>query len=96
MAVWIIILLTTALVPLVARRAYRAGQRTGSRKTMPWRPIFQLVDHRTRCLGHDPTRVRNELATAFALPSVAWKELLALRPPIMTPRVRATALRSVS
>jgi hypothetical protein len=94
--VWIILALTIALAPLIARRAYRAGQRTAGRKTMPWRPIFQLVDHRTRCLGHDPARVRRELGAAFALPPVAWKELLALRPPSIQPRLRSSALRSVS
>ena len=87
--VWIIIVLTTALAPLVARRAYRGRPRTGGRKTMPWRPIFQLVDHRTRCLSHDAVRVRRELGAQFALPPVAWKELLALRPPIGPPRLRA-------
>jgi len=28
---------------------------------MPWRPIFQLVDHRTHCLRHEPARVQAEL-----------------------------------
>lgn len=93
--VWIIIVCTTALAPLIARRAYRAGQRAGGRKTMPWRPIFQLVDHRTRCLGHDPARIRRDLDAAFALPPVAWRELLARRPPLIEPRLRASALRSV-
>ena len=58
---------------------------------MPWRPIFQLVDHRTHCLGHDPIRVQAELGSLFALPAVAWGELLAMRrpshPPPLRPRV---------
>jgi len=49
---------------------------------MPWRPIFQLVDHRTHCLRHEPARVQAELGSLLALPPVAWRELLAMRRPI--------------
>lgn len=59
---------------------------------MPWRPIFQLVDHRTHCLGHEPAQVQRDLGARLPLPPVAWGELLAMRrpiPPIMRPRVAA-------
>jgi hypothetical protein len=90
LTVWIILGLTVATCPVVAIAAYRAGRRTGGRKTMPWRPIFQLVDHRTHCLGHEATRVQHDLGALLALPPVAWGELLAMRrpvPPMMRPRV---------
>ena len=58
---------------------------------MPWRPIFQLVDHRAHCLGHEPARVRAELGALLPLPPVAWGELLAMRRPVrpagLRPRV---------
>jgi hypothetical protein len=91
--VWIISALTVAACPWVALRAHRAGRRTGGRKTMPWRPIFQLVDHRIHCLGHEPARVQAELGALLALPPVAWRELLAMRRPAkpanLRPRVAA-------
>jgi hypothetical protein len=76
---WIIVGVAVAASPWVALRAYRAGRRTGGRKTMPWRPIFQLVDHRMHCLGHEPARVQAELGARLELPPVAWSELLATR-----------------
>jgi hypothetical protein len=79
--VWIIIAVTVVACPEVARRAWRIGRRTGGRKTMPWRPIFQLVDHRVHCLGHQPERVRADLGSRLPLPTVAWGELLAMRRP---------------
>jgi len=92
LTVWIILGRTVAACPLVSIAAYRAGRRTGGRKTMPWRPIFQLVDHRTHCLGHEPAQVQRDLGALLPLPPVAWRELLAMRrplPPIMRPRVAA-------
>jgi hypothetical protein len=62
--------------------AYRLGRRAGKRQTIPWRPIFQLVEHRTRCLHHDRLRVERELGAALGIPSWAWKELFALRRPL--------------
>jgi hypothetical protein len=90
LSVWIVVGLTAAACPWVGMAAYRAGRRTGGRKTMPWRPIFQLVDHRTHCLGHEPARVQEDLGALLALPPVAWGELLAMRrplPPVMRPRI---------
>ena len=94
--VLLVIVLTLAAVPAVASLAYRAGRRAGGRKTMPWRPIFQLVDHRTRCLGQDGASVQAELGVPFALPPAAWRELLAVQRPLNTPRLlapRAALLR---
>jgi hypothetical protein len=89
-SVWIILLAAIA-APVVATRAYEAGRRAGGRKTMPWRPIFQLVDHRAHCLGHDATRVKDELGVLFPLPPVAWGQLLAMRRPAApVPRRSAT------
>jgi hypothetical protein len=86
---WTIIGLTAAACPGVALRAYWAGRRTSGRKTMPWRPIFQLVDHRVHCLGHEPAKVRAELGALLPLTPVAWGELLAMRRPIKVTRMRA-------
>jgi hypothetical protein len=58
---------------------------------MPWRPIFQLVDHRTHCLRHEPARVQAELGTLFSLSSLAWGELLAMRRPVKVSALRAPA-----
>jgi len=60
---------------------------------MPWRPIFQLVDHRTHCLGHEPARVQHELGSQLPLTPLAWRELLAMRRPVpvahVAPRLAA-------
>lgn len=53
---------------------------------MPWRPIFQLVEHRIHCLGHDPKGVRNDLAGALPLSPAAWAELTAIRRPVAVAR----------
>jgi hypothetical protein len=66
-------------VVLVARHL---GRRAGMRQTIPWRPIFQLVEHRTRCLGQDPARVQSELGPQLGVPPWAWGELFALRRPL--------------
>jgi hypothetical protein len=58
---------------------------------MPWRPIFQLVDHRAHCLGQDPRRIQAELGSRLPLPPVAWRELLAMRRPVTRPQPRAAA-----
>ncbi len=55
---------------------------------MPWRPIFQLVDHRTRCLGHDAGRVRAELGSVIPLTPAAWNEILGMRRPVPMGPVR--------
>jgi hypothetical protein len=90
-SVWIIIVLAAIALPVVAKRAYRAGRRAGGRKTMPWRPIFQLVDHRTHCLGHDAAQVEADLGALFPLPPVAWEQLLAMRRPATPPPLRSAA-----
>jgi hypothetical protein len=89
--VWIIIVLAAIALPVVAKRAYEAGRRAGSRKTMPWRPIFQLADHRAHCLGHDAAQVKAELGALFPLPPVAWGQLLAMRRPATSPPIRSAA-----
>lgn len=62
---------------------------------MPWRPIFQLVDHRTRCLGHDVAKVRAELGRIVPLSPVAWGELSAMRRPVAAPPVRPRVVAEV-
>ncbi len=54
---------------------------------MPWRPIFQLVDHRIHCLGHDSVRVRDDLGAVLPLSPVAWTELSAMRRPVPASRM---------
>jgi hypothetical protein len=64
--------------------AYAVGRRRGQGVTIPWRPIFQIVDHRHRCLGHDRARVERDLGSLLPVPPWAWDELLALRRPLDT------------
>lgn len=78
-AVSIVIVLA---VPTVLLGAYAAGRLAGRRKTVPWRPIFQLVDHRTHCLGHEAARVQQDLGMLLAIPPWAWAELFAMRRPL--------------
>jgi len=79
--------------PATVLLAYAAGRRAAKKKTVPWRPIFQLVDHRTLCLGHDRARVERELGELLHIPAWAWGELFAMRRPLdrRTLRPRATA-----
>ncbi len=63
---------------------------------MPWRPIFQLVDHRTHCLGHDVARVRADLGSIVPLSPVAWGELSALRRPVAAAAVRRPVAAGLS
>lgn len=58
---------------------------------MPWRPIFQLVDHRIHCLGHDAARVRADLGAVLPLTPAAWTEVAALRRPVPVWRIPARA-----
>jgi hypothetical protein len=63
--------------------ANRLGRRAGMRETVPWRPIFQLVEHRKRCLAHDRVRVQRDLGPVLGIPEWAWAELAALRRPLL-------------
>jgi hypothetical protein len=78
--------LPVSLVVLVAVLSivlsYDVGRRAGARMTIPWRPIFQLVDHRTRCLGCARARVESELGPLLRIPPWAWGELFAMRRPL--------------
>jgi hypothetical protein len=69
--------------------AYAVGRRRGQGVTIPWRPIFQIVDHRHRCLGHDRARVERDLGSVVPVPPWAWDEVLALRRPLDTVRARS-------
>lgn len=62
---------------------------------MPWRPIFQLVDHRAHCLGHDVSRVRAELGNIVPLSPAAWGELTAMRRPVPATPVHQRLARSM-
>jgi hypothetical protein len=70
------------LTPLCVALAYALGRHVGQHMTIPWRPIFQLVDHRQRCLGHDRGRVQREIGALVPVPAWAWDELLAMRRPL--------------
>jgi hypothetical protein len=63
--------------------AHRLGQRAGMHQTIPWRPIFQLVEHRSCCLAHDRTRIRRDLGPPLGIPDWAWGELSTLRRPLL-------------
>jgi hypothetical protein len=65
--------------PVVVLGAYLAGRHSRRKGTIPWRPIFQLVDHRTRCLGQDRPRVQRELGLLLHVPPWAWDEIFAMR-----------------
>ena len=92
-AVSVILVLTAPAAVLVA---YAAGRRTGKKTTVPWRPIFQLVDHRTRCLGHDRARVEQELGELLHIPAWAWGELFAMRRPLDRRTLRPRAAHGTS
>jgi len=76
----ITIMLLAASVAVLA--GYFAGRAAAQTKTSSWRPIFQLVDHRARCLGHERPRLMRELGERLAIPPWAWDELLAVRRPL--------------
>lgn len=67
----------------IVRVARRLGHRAGMQQTIPWRPIFQLLEHRVRCLDHDHARVQRELGPSLGIPDWAWTELSALRRPLL-------------
>jgi hypothetical protein len=68
--------------PVAFLTGYFAGRAAAQTKTSSWRPIFQLVDHRARCLGHERPRLARELGERLAIPPWAWDELLAIRRPL--------------
>lgn len=72
-------MLVVLFAPVVVLGAYLVGRYAGRGRTIPWRPIFQLVDHRTRCLGQDRGRVERELGPLLGVPPWAWDELFAMR-----------------
>jgi hypothetical protein len=78
----VVVILSLVVMPPVLVVARWAGRRAANRETIPWRPIFQLVEHRTRCLGHTRARVEGELGPALGIPPWAWGELFALRRPL--------------
>jgi len=68
---------------LVVLLAYALGRLAGMHQTIPWRPIFQLVEHRSRCLAHDHLRLQRELAPRLGIPEWAFAELATLRRPLL-------------
>jgi hypothetical protein len=90
-----ILIVAILAVPSAALAAYAAGRRATRRMTVPWRPIFQLVDHRTRCLGQDRGRVQAELGELLRIPSWAWSELFAMRRPLDRRVARRGAARGI-
>jgi hypothetical protein len=79
-ALAIVIVVSGAVTVLVASRL---GRRAGMRETVPWRPIFQLVEHRARCLAHDRLRIQQDLGPILGIPEWAWIELATLRRPLL-------------
>jgi len=71
-----------AAAVVVVLVSYVAGHSAGKRETVPWRPIFQLVDHYRKCLGEDPAAVQARLTGALDVPPWAWDELLRRRPAV--------------
>jgi hypothetical protein len=84
-AIAIVIVVAGGVTVLVASRL---GRRAGMRETVPWRPIFQLVEHRARCLAHDRLRVERDLGPILGIPEWAWTELATLRRPLLRRAVR--------
>ena len=74
--------------PLLCAAGYAVGRYRGQTRTIPLRPIFQLVDHRRHCLGQDRQRIRAELTGALPLAPWAWEEILTMQRPIARPRGR--------
>ncbi len=79
-AIAMVIVVGGAVVVLVA---HRLGRRAGMQQTIPWRPIFQLVEHRARCLAHERLRVQRDLGPVLGIPDWAWAELATLRRPLL-------------
>jgi len=62
--------------------AYRLGRRAGTRTTIPWRALFQLVEHRVGCCGQSPAVIERELGPRLRVPRGAWRVLLTPRTPL--------------
>ncbi len=67
--------IAAASIAMVVLLAYLAGRYAGKRETIPWRPIFQLVEHYTTCLGEDPAAVTERITAALRIPAWAWQEI---------------------
>src|SRR4051794_14582035 len=80
------LLIAIAAAAVIVLVSYVAGRSAGRRETVPWRPIFQLVDHYGRCLGENHETVRRRLSAALDVPPWAWDELLRRRAPLAAPR----------
>jgi hypothetical protein len=66
----------------VIAAAFAAGRSVGKRQTIPWRVIFQLAEHRRRCLGHEPARIERELGAGLAIEPWVWREAFLTRLPL--------------
>jgi hypothetical protein len=86
---WVLSIVVVVAAPALIALAHAAGRHAGKQMTLPWRPIFQLVDHRVHCLGHDRRRVELELGDLLGIPAWAWPELLSLRRPLDRRRARS-------
>jgi len=51
---------------------FMAGRHRANSKTVPWRIIFQLIEHRRRCLGEPPSEVIAGLAGKLGIPRETW------------------------
>ncbi len=89
MLVWLLTVSVLAAPPLCLA-SYAMGRYRGQTRTIPLRPIFQLVDHRRHCLGQDGQRIRAELAEALPLAPWAWEEILSMQRPLVRLRRRGS------
>ena len=87
MLAWVLVIIVS-VTPLLCATAYVIGRHASQGVTIPWRPIFQLVDHRQRCLGQGRERIRAELGGLLPVAPWAWDELFALRVPLSPLRGR--------
>ncbi len=52
--------------------SFLAGRHRVSSKTVPWRIIFQLIEHRRGCLGEPPSEVVAGLAGKLGISKETW------------------------
>lgn len=82
----LIVLIATALLIAagVWGYGYRLGLRHGRSTSVPFRLIDELLDHKIRCCGQDPSMARVELETILGIE--AWESQSLLQHVLHSPR----------
>ena len=68
---WYTLIVCVALFGLMGigvwRYAYRLGVKYGRSTLVPFPLVDELIEHRTACLGQDPTRAQVEVEASLGL-----------------------------